>query len=299
MCWAACDRLARIATRLGLDGARAALARDAERIQRFVDERCWSDARNVLRRHRRRQSLDASLLLLASWVSCSRTIRASRHRRGDRARAEARRLHLPLRRARRFRRAGERISCLHVLVRRTRWRRSAAATRRARCSSACSRAATARPAGRAHRPADRRAVGQLSADLQHGGAHHVGHPAVRALGRGGLERRAPRRRLPAIRSLRLARLDVDRHLRLREMRGERRLDPVAQRMRIRDAHRAGDQQMELEKAPRPGLARAQRVEARSVAAAPRGSASRRASPPPAAARRPSARPPSGAAGRCR
>jgi GH15 family glucan-1,4-alpha-glucosidase len=66
MCWAACDRLARIAARLG-DGERMrAWRNDADRIRRFVDERCWSDARRSFVSTAGGEALDASLLLLAS-----------------------------------------------------------------------------------------------------------------------------------------------------------------------------------------------------------------------------------------
>ena len=44
----------------------------------------------------------------------------------------------------------------------------------------------ARPVRRASRPRDRRALGQLRADLQHGRAHHLRDPAVGAVGRGVL-----------------------------------------------------------------------------------------------------------------
>lgn len=64
MCWAACDRLARIATRLGLpDGARDWRSA-ADRIRRFVDEQCWSEARRSFVGSVGSDSLDASLLLL-------------------------------------------------------------------------------------------------------------------------------------------------------------------------------------------------------------------------------------------
>jgi GH15 family glucan-1,4-alpha-glucosidase len=64
MCWAACDRLARIAARLGLAERAHAWRSDAARIRRFVDERCWSDARRSFVASAGGDSLDASLLLL-------------------------------------------------------------------------------------------------------------------------------------------------------------------------------------------------------------------------------------------
>ena len=65
MCWAACDRLARIAARLGL-GDRAQLWRsEAARIHDFVDARCWNDARGAFVAAVDGDALDASMLLLA------------------------------------------------------------------------------------------------------------------------------------------------------------------------------------------------------------------------------------------
>ena len=100
MCWAACDRLARIAARLGFPDRAAAWRADADRIRRFIDERCWSEKRGSFVATADGDALDASLLLLADL----RLPRAGgsalrRHRRRDRARAEARRLRVPLRRA--------------------------------------------------------------------------------------------------------------------------------------------------------------------------------------------------------
>jgi GH15 family glucan-1,4-alpha-glucosidase len=64
MCWAACDRLSRIAARLGLpDGARE-WRTAAERIRRFIDEQCWSEKRRSFVASVGGESLDASLLLL-------------------------------------------------------------------------------------------------------------------------------------------------------------------------------------------------------------------------------------------
>ena len=64
MCWAACDRLARIAARLGLDDRESAWRIDAERIRAYIFERCWSPARNSLVGAVDSEALDASLLLL-------------------------------------------------------------------------------------------------------------------------------------------------------------------------------------------------------------------------------------------
>jgi GH15 family glucan-1,4-alpha-glucosidase len=65
MCWAACDRLARIAAHLGFaERARFWHAR-AETIHRAVCERAWSDSRQSFVAVLDGEGLDASLLLLA------------------------------------------------------------------------------------------------------------------------------------------------------------------------------------------------------------------------------------------
>jgi len=65
MCWAACDRLARIATRLGLAGRATHWAGEARRIGDFVRRRCWSESRRAYVASADGDTLDASLLLLA------------------------------------------------------------------------------------------------------------------------------------------------------------------------------------------------------------------------------------------
>jgi GH15 family glucan-1,4-alpha-glucosidase len=65
MCWAACDRLARIAARLGLHERAARWNGEARRIRAFVRERCWSERRGAYVAAAGGDTLDASLLLLA------------------------------------------------------------------------------------------------------------------------------------------------------------------------------------------------------------------------------------------
>ena len=65
MCWAACDRLARIATRLGLADRAVEWRANAVRIAAFVDERCWNTDRMCFVSTAGGNGLDASLLLLA------------------------------------------------------------------------------------------------------------------------------------------------------------------------------------------------------------------------------------------
>ena len=64
MCWAACDRLARIATRLG-HAARALMWRErAARIRQFMLDRGWSEARKSFVGTIDGEALDAAMLLL-------------------------------------------------------------------------------------------------------------------------------------------------------------------------------------------------------------------------------------------
>jgi GH15 family glucan-1,4-alpha-glucosidase len=65
MCWAACDRLAKIATRLRLPQRAHYWRQHAEAIHRGVCERAWSPSRNSFVSTFGGDALDASLLLLA------------------------------------------------------------------------------------------------------------------------------------------------------------------------------------------------------------------------------------------
>ena len=65
MCWAACDRLARIANRLGLAERASAWRANATRIANFVNERCWDEQKQSFVSTVDGHALDASLLLLA------------------------------------------------------------------------------------------------------------------------------------------------------------------------------------------------------------------------------------------
>ena len=64
MCWAACDRLARIAARLGLQARADYWRRHADQIHRYVCENAWSDRRRAFVATMGGDALDASLLLL-------------------------------------------------------------------------------------------------------------------------------------------------------------------------------------------------------------------------------------------
>ena len=64
MCWAACDRLAKIATALGLAERVRYWREHAERIHRGICERAWSEERDSFVAAFGGDSLDASLLLL-------------------------------------------------------------------------------------------------------------------------------------------------------------------------------------------------------------------------------------------
>ena len=64
MCWAACDRLEKIAMRLGLADRAQRWCSEAARVRRFIDERCWSDKRQAFVVAAGSDELDASLLRL-------------------------------------------------------------------------------------------------------------------------------------------------------------------------------------------------------------------------------------------
>ena len=65
MCWAACDRLARIALRLALDDRARAWRAEADRIRAFIEEHCWNAQLQTFVSTAGGDGLDASLLLLA------------------------------------------------------------------------------------------------------------------------------------------------------------------------------------------------------------------------------------------
>ena len=65
MCWAACDRLAKIGTRLGLGDRAAHWRAHADRIHRGICELAWSEKRGSFVAAFGDEGLDASLLLLA------------------------------------------------------------------------------------------------------------------------------------------------------------------------------------------------------------------------------------------
>ena len=117
MCWAGCDRLARIAAHLGLRDRAERWRETAAGIHAAICDRCWSPSLNSFVSSMDGDALDASLLRLhelgflaaddprfRGTVTC------------DRAPPAARRLHLPLRRAGRLGRSRERVPGVHALV---------------------------------------------------------------------------------------------------------------------------------------------------------------------------------------
>ncbi len=65
MCWAACDRLAKIARRLALPEQAKAWDDDAQRIRHFIDANCWCARRGTFVGAVGTETVDAALLLLA------------------------------------------------------------------------------------------------------------------------------------------------------------------------------------------------------------------------------------------
>jgi GH15 family glucan-1,4-alpha-glucosidase len=65
MCWAACDRLARIATLLGIEDRAAHWQQQATTLRNVILERAWSEKRQAIVGAFDHQDLDASVLMLA------------------------------------------------------------------------------------------------------------------------------------------------------------------------------------------------------------------------------------------
>ena len=189
MCWAACDRLARIAARLGLADRAARVARATPSAStRFIDERCWSEAR---------QSFVGTAGGDAARCepAAARRPRLPRAERSALRRQPSRAIESELKRGDFVFRYVEQddfgvpenafIVCTFWYV-----NALAALGRRDEARALFERLLAlpqrARPAGRARRPAHRRALGQLRADLQHGRAHQLGDPPVGPLGYGRL-----------------------------------------------------------------------------------------------------------------
>lgn len=64
MCWAACDRLSRIANALSLSGRRDFWREEADRLHSVISQRCWNASLNSFVATWNGDTLDASLLLL-------------------------------------------------------------------------------------------------------------------------------------------------------------------------------------------------------------------------------------------
>ena len=165
MCWAACDRLARIAVQLG-----STTARGTGRAQAGAHPRVRSTSAAGTPQlgtsvdafdgdGPRREPAAAGRAQLRRAPTTRAIAPPSGAIERDLTRGD---LPVPLHRARRLRRARERVPRLLASGWSTRSRRSAGATRRASCSSTCWPAATARPAGRGRAPRDRRDCGAIS-----------------------------------------------------------------------------------------------------------------------------------------
>ncbi|HEU4380400.1 MAG TPA: glycoside hydrolase family 15 protein [Hyphomicrobiaceae bacterium] len=64
MCWVACDRLARIAVRLGIQDRASHWRREADKLRQEILKRSWNERRKVIAGALDGQDLDASVLLL-------------------------------------------------------------------------------------------------------------------------------------------------------------------------------------------------------------------------------------------
>jgi len=184
MCWAACDRLARIAARLG-DRVRANYWRvEADALRGGVLERAWSEAGGCFV-----ASFDGKELERLPPPSPRARLRGGRrsalrrHRGRRRARAAPGPVPAALRAAGRLRRAARGVQRLHVLVGQ-RARRARAAPGGARAVR--EHAAPPEPGGpvvRGSRPQHRGAVGEFPPDLLAGRSDQRSDAAIEALGR--------------------------------------------------------------------------------------------------------------------
>jgi GH15 family glucan-1,4-alpha-glucosidase len=179
MCWAACDRLARIAAQLGNGESARTWRNGAERVRRFIDEKCWNDTRRSFVSTAGGDALDASLLLLSDlgFVSAGDprfvgTVEAIEREllRGDFMFRYVQRddFGVP---------ENAFVVCSF-------WYANALAAV-GRRATACA-PQPARPARGAYRSDDRRVVGELRPDLQHGRADHDRDTLVAPLERRGL-----------------------------------------------------------------------------------------------------------------
>ena len=117
LCWAACDRLARIARQLKRIDREKYWRDEADRIHAIISEKAWSEERQAFMASWGGDSLDASMLLFARVrISVRQRSTFHIHRKRDRSRTQARRVHLSVCGTRRFRFAGERLSGVHLLV---------------------------------------------------------------------------------------------------------------------------------------------------------------------------------------
>ena len=189
MCWAGCDRLARIATHLGLADRAGLLARPGHAHPRGdLRGAPGTPAQGSFVATMDGDALDASLLRLneLGFLADGRSA-VRRHGARDRARAAPGRFRLSLSGTGRLRHAGQRVSGLHLLVHQRAGGHRPSGTRRGRCSRSVLACRNRHGLLAEHiDPRDRRAVGQLRPDLQHGRAHRLGDPPVGSLGSGVL-----------------------------------------------------------------------------------------------------------------
>jgi GH15 family glucan-1,4-alpha-glucosidase len=71
MCWAACDRLAKIGTRLGLADRARYWRGHADTIHQGICQRAWNERRASFVSTFDGEALDASLLLLSTGIPAS------------------------------------------------------------------------------------------------------------------------------------------------------------------------------------------------------------------------------------
>jgi hypothetical protein len=170
MCWAACDRLARIAgtPRPGRTGRLLVRPRLADACD---DQPAGMEYAARRFRVDVRWQGDGCQPAAAGRSGLPRCRRSAlcRHRRRSRKGPAPRRLHLPLCRKGRLRQAGKCLSGVHLLVCQCTCGAGSARGSPRAVRKAAGLPQSPRPAGGTHRYAQRRTMGQLRADLQHGG----------------------------------------------------------------------------------------------------------------------------------
>ena len=190
MCWVACDRLSRIAAKLGLAETARPWRRSADDLRETIFPAAGTRTELLHRQPQHRRDRRQRAAVARTRNHCGRRPAVRCHRREGRATSRTQRPCAEIRRP---------TTSAHR-QRRSRSARSGMSTRSPRLGVMTTHAGSSRgPAGApepyrsavgGHRPRDRRTLGQLSPDLLDGWHHRRGDAAVE--GRGAMNGRALR-----------------------------------------------------------------------------------------------------------